>query len=295
MDWLGRLGDLFGTLLNPVDLLMSWMVMLAMEGITWVLGSVVSIMKLSDSFYDVPVTKDLFAIVEYACYLIVGAVAVYYVFSVLLDIATGGSGESPEKIIGKFINYGFRVLSMPFFLFTFIHLNGKFIDVIASYGINMDTFVKDLSSNSTDNGAFIKKMTLLMTIPQSSVLLPALFGLGLAIVFFVLLFQLVRRTGDIFFLYILIPPVAVTIFTKDLDMYSSWTRQLVSVVGGQSVQVIGIFAGTQMLMEGRGIIGTGILLATISTPAVIKEFAYNSGKGGGGLSQLATSGMMLLK
>lgn len=294
MDWLSNIGTIFGALTNPVDLLMSWIVTLAMEAINWALGSVVKIMKLSDTFYEVKLTRDFFSIVEYACYLIVGAVAVYYVFSVLLDMATGGSGESPQKVIGKFLNYGFRILSMPFFLFTFIHLNSKFIDVISEYGINPKGFIKDMSTDASDSANFIKRMVSMMGISNGSVLLPALFGLGMAILFFVLLAQLVRRTGDLFFLYILIPPVAVTIFTKDLDMYSSWTRQLISVIGGQSVQVIGIFAGIGMILGGHGIIGNGILLSTISTPAVIKEFAYTAKKSGGGVSQIASSGLMML-
>lgn len=294
MDWLGKIGEFFGALTNPIDMLMSWIVSLAMEGMMWVLGSVVKIMKLTDGFYDVKITKDLFAIVEYACYILVVAVATYYVFSVLLDMATGGSGESPMVVFGKFINYGFRVLSMPFLLFTFITVNSKFIDVLTAYGVDVNKFSSKIGAKGTDSTAFIKTMGTLFSVSQTSLLLPALFGLGIAIVFFILLFQLIRRTGDVFFLYILIPPVALTVFTKDLDMYPSWVRQLITVIGGQTVQVIGLYAGMQMVMEGHGIMGMGVLLATISTPAVIKEFAYNSGKGGGGFSQLASSGLMML-
>lgn len=294
MEWLELIGAFFNVATSPIDMLMSWLVTLAIEGLSWVLGSMVSVMKLSDTFATVQVTKDFFEIVQYACFLLVGAVAVYYLFSVLLDFATGGSGETPQKVIGKFLMYGYRILSMPFFLFTYIYLNSKFVDVITSYGLQSDGLIKNLAADPKDSTAFIKRIAKLMNINQTNILLPALIGLGLAILYFALLFQLIRRTGDIFFLYILIPPVAVTVFTKDLDMYSSWIRQLISVVGGQSVQVIGIYAGAQMIVEGHGIMGIGILLATISTPAVIKEFAYNSGKGGGGLSQIASSGMMLL-
>ncbi len=279
MQWLKLIGDIFSAYTAPVDSLMAMIVRTAVEGLSWVLGQIVTIMKLSDSFYDVQVTKDLFFIINYFSGMLATAVGTYFVFSQLLATATGGDPKPPQQVWGAFLTYGFRILSMPFFMFTALTLNSVFIDAIVAMGLSSKKIEENLKLDSEDSTAFLKRIGTLYNIGDKSVLLGGLVALMLLIILVVLFFQMIKRTGEIFFIYLLISPVALSCLTNDLDMYSSWWRQSLSVIGGQSVQVIGIYAGFQFLLEGHGFMATGILLATISTPVVIKEFAYNSGVG----------------
>lgn len=295
MDWLSAIGDFFNAVTNPIDALMGFIVQLGVEMLSWTLGQLVSVMKLTDTFTKVKFTMDLFSLVNSICLMLTGAVATYYVFTVVLDIATGGEGESPMKVIGKFLHYGLRLVSMPFFLFTALKLNSAFVSAMQTFGLSSDKIVKNLQLSNSDSSAFLKRLGTLFDLPDKAILIGALFALGMAIIVVVLLFQLITRTGEVFFLYVLIPPVCITVFTKDLDMYSSWWRQVISVIGGQAVQLIGLYAGIQFLLEGYGIVGIGVLIATAKTPAVIKEFAYNSGGGGIVRQAISTGSLMIVR
>lgn len=279
MEWLNRIGTMFNIVTSPIDTLMAFLVRIAVEGLSWLLGQIMDIMKLTDTFFNVQVTKDIFFLVNYFTVMLATAVGTYFVFSQLLNAATGGDPKSPQQVWGAFLTYGFRVLSMPFFLFTALKLNSVFIDAIVKLGLSSKKIEANLHLDNDDSTAFLKRIGTLYNVGDKSILLTGLLSVMLLIILVVLFFQMVKRTGEIFFSYVLIPPVALSCLTNDLDMYSSWWRQCISVIGGQSVQVIGIYAGFQFLLEGHGIMATGILLATISTPVVIKEFAYNSGIG----------------
>lgn len=50
MQWLEVLGSLFSTITSPIDLLMAWLVQIAVEGLSWILGQIVSVMMLTSSF-----------------------------------------------------------------------------------------------------------------------------------------------------------------------------------------------------------------------------------------------------
>lgn len=60
MQWLEVLGSLFSTITSPIDLLMAWLVQIAVEGLSWILGQIVSVMMLTSSFSTMQVTKDIF-------------------------------------------------------------------------------------------------------------------------------------------------------------------------------------------------------------------------------------------
>lgn len=280
MEWLGLIGSMFNKYTSPVDSVMAWGVQIAVEGLSWVLSQIVAIMTLSNEFYNVQITKDIFYIINFFSGMLAVSVGTYFVFSQLLSVAVGNDAKPPMQIIGAFINYGFRILSMPFFLFTALELNSAFINGVIKLGLSSKKIEDDLHLNNEDPTAFIQRMGSLYKVSEDSILMGALLSIMLLIVFLTLFFQMMKRTGEIFFIYIFIPPVALSCLTNDLDMYSSWWRQTLSVIGGQSVQVLGIYAGFQFLIESHGLMATGILLATITTPVVVKEFAYNSGIGG---------------
>lgn len=279
MEWLNVIGSLFNAYTAPVDSLMAMIVRIAVEGLSWVLGQIIAITKLSDSFYDVQVTKDLFFLINFFTGMMATAVGTYFAFSQLLNTATGGEPKPPQQIWGAILMYGFRISSMPFFMFTALKLNSVFIDAIVALGLSSKKLEDNLKLDNEDSTAFLKRIGTLYKLGDKSVMLAGLVALMLFIILVILFFQMIKRTGEIFFIYLFIPPVALSCLTNDLDMYSSWWRQSISVIGGQSVQVLGIYAGFQFMIEGHGFIATGILLATISTPVVIKEFAYNSGIG----------------
>lgn len=291
MQWLEVLGSLFSTITSPIDLLMAWLVQIAVEGLSWILGQIVSVMMLTSSFSTMQVTKDIFFLVNFATGILATGVGSYYIFAQLLNHVTGKDAKNPQQIIGGFFDYGFRSLSMPFFLFLMIELNTAFVKAIVALGLSSKSIEEKFQLSSGDPGKFLQTIGTMYSIKESAVLIGALVAVALLIILVVLFFQLIRRTGDVFFLYVLIPPVALTSLTSDLDMYSSWWRQCISVVGSQAVQVIGIYAGFGAMMEGHGIVGTGILLATISTPGVIKEFAYNSGVSSS-LKQIGSTAML---
>ena len=279
MEWLNVIGSLFNAYTAPVDSLMAMIVRIAVEGLSWVLGQIIRITKLSDSFYDVQVTKDLFFLINFFTGMMATSVGTYFAFSQLLNTATGGEPKPPQQIWGAILMYAFRISSMPFFMFTALKLNSVFIDAIVALGLSSKKLEDNLMLDNDDSTAFLKRIGSLYKLGDKSVMLAGLVALMLCIILVILFFQMIKRTGEIFFIYLFIPPVALSCLTNDLDMYSSWWRQSISVIGGQSVQVLGIYAGFQFMIEGHGFIATGILLATISTPVVIKEFAYNSGIG----------------
>ncbi|MBL1227209.1 conjugal transfer protein TrbL family protein [Enterococcus sp. BWR-S5] len=295
LDWLSSIGDFFNYVTNPIDTLMAFLMQLAVEALNWCLGQLINVMKLTDTFAEVKFTQELFLLINYSCGILATAVASYYLFSNVLDIATGGEGEPITKILGKFLSYGYRILAMPFFLFVALELNSGFIKVIQAFGLDSQSIADNLKLSNDDSTAFLKRISSLFSIGENSVLITAFFAVIMAVVFVVLLFQLITRTGDVFFLYMYIPPIAITVFSRDLDMYSTWWRQLISVIGGQSLQLIGIYAGIQFLLEGHGIIGMGILISTIRTPAVMKEFAYNTGGGGIVRQAVSTGSLMLIR
>lgn len=291
MQWLSDvLGGVFEFLSSPIDFLLGFLIEGAMTGIEWMLGGIVKLTTLSSGFYDITAVKDMFYLINYFIFMMAGAIATFNVFNQIFKHVVGDDAKTPQQVMGDTLKFGFRLLSMPFFFFTVVKLNEVFIAAIVKYGVNIQA-VKDSFGIGKGADGFTGKVATMFGIIQNSVIIIAVVAVMMLIIFLALGFQFMKRNGELFYLYILMPLVSLSALTSDLDMYSTWWRQMLSVVGTQSLQIVGLYTFIQCLLTGHAMFGISILMATISTPALLKEFAYNSGAMNG-INNVVRTGMM---
>ncbi|MBC1920471.1 hypothetical protein HCJ46_17100 [Listeria booriae] len=290
MAWLESIGKFFEGLTSPIDYLMGFLVQFSIDGLSWILGAIVGITKLNDNFEDIQSIQDILVLIQFFVGLMVVAIGTYHVFSQLLSIAAGREFKTPREIFGDFLLYGWRLLSMPYFLFFSLKLNAIWVDMLTKRGLSADKLIESLSLGGKSTDEFMKSITKMFVLQNLSGIISVLIAVVLLIVFIILWFQFIKRSGEIIYMYLFIPFVALSTLSTDLDMYSTWWRQALSVIFSQGMQVTGLYLSVQLILEGHGQLGLGLLLATISTPVIIKEFAYNSGVGGS-LKSLAFMGL----
>ncbi|EAC2922389.1 conjugal transfer protein TrbL family protein [Listeria seeligeri] len=275
MNFLNSIGEAFQGLTNPIDLMMTLMIQMAVEGLSYILAGIVNLTKLGNGFEDIDAIKDIFTLCNYFVGLLVGAIAVYHVFQQILNMITAKNTKSPQELFGDMFNYGWRLLSMPYFLFFGLKLNSIWINMITDKGLNSQNLIKMLGLKNNDS--FLKAISKMFAINAASNIVTVIAALLLLISFAVLYFHFIKRSGEIVFMYIFIPIVALSSISTDFDLYSTWWKNAIGIIFTQALQVTGLYLSIQLVLDGHGVFGIGVLLATISTPMLVKEFAHNAG------------------
>ncbi len=293
MDFLKGIGDFFNGIMNPIDMLVGMLVKIAFEVTSFFLGQIVSLMKLNTTFSEISAVTTMFSLINLLCIILSFGIATYFVFNNLFKMWIGQDAKTPRQVVGTIIDYGWKLLSMPFFLFTFLKVNNLVISVLTKMGLDPTTVSKALGVGGNTPGDMLKKMIALFAVPGSTIFIAPMLAITLAVCFFVLNYQLTIRSGELVFIYLFIPVVALSTMTEDLNLYSTWWRQVITVVGGQICQIVGLYLFLQCMVEGHGIIGSGILIATIKTPGLMKEYAINSGFTNG-MKQISSTLMLKL-
>lgn len=281
MDFLSRIGDIFNAITSPIDFLIGFIVLSAVESMNFILYNIMKLMLMPSKVVQEGALKDIAYVINYFVYTMAGAVGAWHIFRNMLKVMTDQGGKSFRSLCGDFLEYGLRLVSLPFFFYVLSDVNALLVKVFSGMGINPTNLMVALGVDKNSPAAFLERIAKIFVISESSVFIAPLVGLALFILFAILLLQTLSRIGEVAFLYLFIPLVAVSVLTEDLDMYSAWWRNGLSIFGTQILQLIGIYLSFQFLIDGNGLFGIGILLATVKTPQIAKEYTTNSGVSSG--------------
>ncbi len=281
MDFLSGIGDIFNAITSPIDFFIGFIVLSAVESINFILYNIMNLMLMPAKVVETGALKDIAYIINYFVYTMAGGVGAWHLFRNLLKIATDQGGKSFQAMMGDFIEYGLRLVSLPFFFYTMVEVNSLLVKVFVGMGINPKKLMMSLGVEKNSPTAFLERLGKMFLVSKTSNFVAPIIGLGLFILFAILLLQTLTRIGEVAFIFLFIPLVAVSVLTEDLDMYSAWWRNALSVFGTQILQLIGIYLSFQFFIDGNGLFGIGILLTTIKTPQIAKEYTMSSGVSSG--------------
>ncbi|MEK4504043.1 conjugal transfer protein TrbL family protein [Bacillus sp. FSL R12-0069] len=282
--------DFFTTVTNPIEAFSRWIVELSIQLLNFFLGSIVSVTKIDMEYQKVQVIQDVFSWVRFLVYALVGVIVLHQLFKQYLAISTGSiQRRTTSQIMGDIGKFAYRLLMLPLFLDIMIKLNSFWVGFISDKGLVVDEFVKYLGLNNEAKGDKSLSEIVLGNIAQTyqlqmagTVVFVAIFFLVLLAILFVLMYiQMIMRLGQIVFCYVLIPFVALSALNEEMDMYSTWWRETIAIVGTAAAQVSFLYLGLNCMLSGHAILGTGILIGVVTTPAVLQKFVYSTGVASG--------------
>ncbi|MBW3496449.1 conjugal transfer protein TrbL family protein [Bacillus mycoides] len=281
--------DFFTTVTNPIEAFSRWIVELSIQLLNFFLGSIVSVTKIDTEYQKVQVIQDVFSWVRFLVYALVGVIVLHQLFKQYLAISTGSiQRRTTSQIMGDIGKFAYRLLMLPLFLDIMIKLNSFWVGFISDKGLVVDQFVEFLGLKK-DGGDKTVSEIVLGNIAQTyqlqmagTVVFVAIFFLVLLAILFVLMYiQMIMRLGQIVFCYVLIPFVALSALNEEMDMYSTWWRETIAIVGTAAAQVSFLYLGLNCMLSGHAILGTGILIGVVTTPAVLQKFVYSTGVASG--------------
>ncbi|MBJ8024222.1 conjugal transfer protein TrbL family protein [Bacillus cereus] len=281
--------DFFTTVTNPIEAFSWWIVELSIQLLNFFLGSIVSVTKIDTEYQKVQVIQDVFSWVRFLVYALVGVIVLHQLFKQYLAISTGSiQRRTTSQIMGDIGKFAYRLLMLPLFLDIMIKLNSFWVGFISDKGLVVDQFVEFLGLKK-DGGDKTVSEIVLGNISQTyqlqmagTVVFVAIFFLVLLAILFVLMYiQMIMRLGQIVFCYVLIPFVALSALNEEMDMYSTWWRETIAIVGTAAAQVSFLYLGLNCMLSGHAILGTGILIGVVTTPAVLQKFVYSTGVASG--------------
>lgn len=286
--------DFFTTVTNPIEAFSRWIVELSIQLLNFFLGSIVSVTKIDTEYQKVQVIQDVFSWVRFLVYALVGVIVLHQLFKQYLAISTGSiQRRTTSQIMGDIGKFAYRLLMLPLFLDIMIKINSFWVGFISDKGLVVDQFVEFLGLKK-DGGDKTVSEIVLGNIAQvyqlqmaGTVVFVAIFFLVLLAILFVLMYiQMIMRLGQIVFCYVLIPFVALSALNEEMDMYSTWWRETIAIVGTAAAQVSFLYLGLNCMLSGHAILGTGILIGVVTTPAVLQKFVYSTGVASGTGSML---------
>ncbi|MED2777136.1 DUF6102 family protein [Bacillus thuringiensis] len=281
--------DFFTTVTNPIEAFSRWIVELSIQLLNFFLGSIVSVTKIDTEYQKVQVIQDVFSWVRFLVYALVGVIVLHQLFKQYLAISTGSiQRRTTSQIMGDIGKFAYRLLMLPLFLDIMIKINSFWVGFISDKGLVVDQFVEFLGLKK-DGGDKTVSEIVLGNIAQvyqlqmaGTVVFVAIFFLVLLAILFVLMYiQMIMRLGQIVFCYVLIPFVALSALNEEMDMYSTWWRETIAIVGTAAAQVSFLYLGLNCMLSGHAILGTGILIGVVTTPAVLQKFVYSTGVASG--------------
>ncbi|EOP78676.1 conjugal transfer protein TrbL family protein [Bacillus thuringiensis] len=281
--------DFFTTVTNPIEAFSRWIVELSIQLLNFFLGSIVSVTKIDTEYQNVQVIQDVFSWVRFLVYALVGVIVLHQLFKQYLAISTGSiQRRTTSQIMGDIGKFAYRLLMLPLFLDIMIKINSFWVGFISDKGLVVDEFVKFLGLNQGTEKKSVSEIVL-GNIAQTyqlqmagTVVFVAIFFLVLLAILFVLMYiQMIMRLGQIVFCYVLIPFVALSALNEEMDMYSTWWRETIAIVGTAAAQVSFLYLGLNCMLSGHAILGTGILIGVVTTPAVLQKFVYSTGVASG--------------
>ncbi|HFK1812466.1 TPA: conjugal transfer protein TrbL family protein [Bacillus cereus] len=286
--------DFFTTVTNPIEAFSRWIVELSIQLLDFFLGSIVSVTKIDTEYQKVQVIQDVFSWVRFLVYALVGVIVLHQLFKQYLAISTGSiQRRTTSQIMGDIGKFAYRLLMLPLFLDIMIKINSFWVGFISDKGLVVDEFVKFLGLNQGTEKKSVSEIVL-GNIAQTyqlqmagTVVFVAIFFLVLLAILFVLMYiQMIMRLGQIVFCYVLIPFVALSALNEEMDMYSTWWRETIAIVGTAAAQVSFLYLGLNCMLSGHAILGTGILIGVVTTSAVLQKFVYSTGVASGTGSML---------
>lgn len=281
--------DFFTTVTNPIEAFSRWIVELSIQLLNFFLGSIVSVTKIDTEYQKIQVIQDVFSWVRFLVYALVGVIVLHQLFKQYLAISTGSiQRRTTSQIMGDIGKFAYRLLMLPLFLDIMIKINSFWVGFISDKGLVVDQFVEFLGLKK-DGGDKTVSEIVLGNIAQvyqlqmaGTVVFVAIFFLVLLAILFVLMYiQMIMRLGQIVFCYVLIPFVALSALNEEMDMYSTWWRETIAIVGTAAAQVSFLYLGLNCMLSGHAILGTGILIGVVTTPAVLQKFVYSTGVASG--------------
>ncbi|MEB8730047.1 conjugal transfer protein TrbL family protein, partial [Bacillus cereus] len=237
--------DFFTTVTNPIEAFSRWIVELSIQLLNFFLGSIVSVTKIDTEYQKVQVIQDVFSWVRFLVYALVGVIVLHQLFKQYLAISTGSiQRRTTSQIMGDIGKFAYRLLMLPLFLDIMIKINSFWVGFISDKGLVVDEFVKFLGLNQGTEKKSVSEIVL-GNIAQTyqlqmagTVVFVAIFFLVLLAILFVLMYiQMIMRLGQIVFCYVLIPFVALSALNEEMDMYSTWWRETIAIVGTAAAQV----------------------------------------------------------
>ena len=164
---------------------------------------------------------------------------------------------------------GLAYASFSPFLLTeiLLKINNLWVEWVISKGVNTDTMQKYLNIGNLQSASF----TLMCTV------------FVLTILYVILCFQYLIRTGQLMLIYIATPFVATTMINEDMNLWPIFWRETLSVIFMQSLQItilwliFNMLGGAKSIFDYFGVISLMIVL--IMGPAVLRRVLYSTGAG----------------
>ncbi|MCI0767296.1 conjugal transfer protein TrbL family protein [Bacillus sp. TL12] len=295
--------DFFQVATNPIEAFSRWIVELSIQLLNFFLGSIVSVTKIDTEYQNVQVIQDLFSWIRFLVYALVGTIVIHQLFKQYLAISTGSiQRRTTSQIMGDIGKFAYRLLMLPLFLDIVIKINSFWVSFISGKGLVVDEFVKFLGLNQAKGEKSVSEIVLgnvakiyQLQTAGTVVFVTIFFLVLLAILFVMMYIQMIMRLGQIVFCYVLIPFVALSALNEEMDMYSTWWRETIAIVGTAMAQVSFLYLGINCMLSGHAILGTGILIGVVTTPAVLQKFVYSTGvaSGAGSMMKFVTRQMIM--
>ena len=134
-----------------------------------------------------------------------------------------------------------------------------------------------------DEGLDTKMLEKFVTIPQTAGMALSLATLTIVILFVLLGLQYIQRLGEYIVLLVTSPIAAHSIISENMDIWSIWWRESISVIFSQAFQVsllwliLNLLTGTEKLQD--YMMAIGLMVVLLKGPKYIRQFLYSSGSG----------------
>lgn len=127
----------------------------------------------------------------------------------------------------------------------------------------------------------------MISVATGGAIVIAAIALGLAALIVIFFFQACVRYGDLIYLQALAPVAAATYVNETTDYVSVWWREMMSVTFQLPLQVLCLYGGLSEFAEPSLVhvmVGIGLLILMVRTPAILRNFMYSTGTGRAAMS-----------
>lgn len=194
-----------------------------------------------------------------------GAFFVYNMFKLIIEKIGGYQQRRMQEVIVRMILGGTLAVLAPFLLKdVLLPINNAIVQIFLDKGLQVETFA-----------------TFIVVPGATTAMLIA--GFAMALLFLLLAIQYIIRTAELLIILIMSPLAAWSIMNEDLNIWSIWWREAISIVFTQSFQIMVIWLAFNHIGDAKGlqdfIVGFGFLAFCLMSPTFLRKFLYSTGAG----------------
>jgi hypothetical protein len=186
-------------------------------------------------------------------------------FKLIVEKIGGYQQRRMQEVIVRMILGGTLAVLAPFLLKdVLLPINNAIVQIFLDKGLQVETFA-----------------TFIVVPGATTAVLIA--GFAMALLFLLLAIQYIIRTAELLIILIMSPLAAWSIMNEDLNIWSIWWREAISIVFTQSFQIMVIWLAFNNIGDAKGlqdfIVGFGFLAFCLMSPTFLRKFLYSTGAG----------------